>query len=359
MNITYLIGNGFDLNLGMKTRFSDFYKYYLTLESSEDVIKAFKSELKENLENWSDLEVALGEYAEKFTKRSENDFITLLDDIQDALADYIDMQDVDFSISDNDRNKFHNDLMTPEHYLSLREQEEFSEFKKHISASHFVANVIMFNYTRSFERLSGWSNAELNIGSRVISSTRFNNTIKSVEHIHGTTSADMILGVNDPSQIHNDELSKSIATMRAMVKTEINVNAGTLRDRRCDSFIANADLICIFGMSLGITDKHWWEVVVKRLLTSNARLIIFSRANQINPRRSYRARNVKDEIISNLLSHIKLSDSERTKVEKQIFVCINSNMFSVKAIPPVQENLATTAAALSESPTKSIKIKVG
>ena len=28
MNILYLIGNGFDLNLGLPTRYSDFLEYY-------------------------------------------------------------------------------------------------------------------------------------------------------------------------------------------------------------------------------------------------------------------------------------------------------------------------------------------
>ena len=28
MNITFLIGNGFDLNLGLATAYSDFVKYY-------------------------------------------------------------------------------------------------------------------------------------------------------------------------------------------------------------------------------------------------------------------------------------------------------------------------------------------
>jgi hypothetical protein len=30
MNILFLIGNGFDLNLGMKTRYVDFYNYYIS-----------------------------------------------------------------------------------------------------------------------------------------------------------------------------------------------------------------------------------------------------------------------------------------------------------------------------------------
>ena len=28
LNITFLIGNGFDIGLGLKTRYKDFYKYY-------------------------------------------------------------------------------------------------------------------------------------------------------------------------------------------------------------------------------------------------------------------------------------------------------------------------------------------
>ena len=35
MNITYLIGNGFDLNLGLRTRYTDFYDYYLNNTESD------------------------------------------------------------------------------------------------------------------------------------------------------------------------------------------------------------------------------------------------------------------------------------------------------------------------------------
>jgi len=62
MNIVYLIGNGFDLNLGMKTSYTDFYNYYLSLPRDNDnnAIKRFKRKLAKNFNNWSDLEYALG-----------------------------------------------------------------------------------------------------------------------------------------------------------------------------------------------------------------------------------------------------------------------------------------------------------
>lgn len=47
MNITFMIGNGFDLHLGMKTRFIDMYDGYIKSASKDDVIRNFKKHLKE------------------------------------------------------------------------------------------------------------------------------------------------------------------------------------------------------------------------------------------------------------------------------------------------------------------------
>lgn len=52
MNITFLIGNGFDINLGLKTRYVDFYDFYLvydilincTFYKSYDIIQTRQSE---------------------------------------------------------------------------------------------------------------------------------------------------------------------------------------------------------------------------------------------------------------------------------------------------------------------------
>lgn len=46
MQITFLIGNGFDIGLGLKTRYTEFYKEYIRLapNDSENIIK-FKQEL--------------------------------------------------------------------------------------------------------------------------------------------------------------------------------------------------------------------------------------------------------------------------------------------------------------------------
>lgn len=57
MNITFLIGNGFDINLGLNTRYSDFYPYFIEKSSETNMIRKWlqKDELL-----WADLEEQIG-----------------------------------------------------------------------------------------------------------------------------------------------------------------------------------------------------------------------------------------------------------------------------------------------------------
>lgn len=68
MNITFLIGNGFDLNLTVKTDYINFLEYYCNCSSkvkdgqgNDPEIEKFKKLISENIELWSDLEKALGQ----------------------------------------------------------------------------------------------------------------------------------------------------------------------------------------------------------------------------------------------------------------------------------------------------------
>ena len=63
MYITFLIGNGFDINLGLKTRYSDFYDYYKYRATKDSVILRWMHE-DDDKGNWADLETALGEKVE-------------------------------------------------------------------------------------------------------------------------------------------------------------------------------------------------------------------------------------------------------------------------------------------------------
>ena len=122
MKVVYLIGNGFDLNLGLKTSYSDFYTYYLNIESNDAQIAQLKEHLKYDKDNkgkyryWSDLEIAMGEYTKKFSRRE--DMEKVYNDLNDNLRDYIMKIEQDHIQSSIDKDKLKRDLAHPEKYLN-------------------------------------------------------------------------------------------------------------------------------------------------------------------------------------------------------------------------------------------------
>ena len=66
MNITFLIGNGFDIKLGLKTRYTDFYPVYIASNKDKDIndsAKRFADLIDSNYETWADFEMAFAKKA--------------------------------------------------------------------------------------------------------------------------------------------------------------------------------------------------------------------------------------------------------------------------------------------------------
>lgn len=92
MNVTFLIGNGFDLACGMKTRYSDVYEGYIQTPSVTPIIEKFKADLikektKKNWGNWSDFEMGMAKFASNFS--SEKDFISCIADFKKFLKQHL------------------------------------------------------------------------------------------------------------------------------------------------------------------------------------------------------------------------------------------------------------------------------
>ena len=92
MTISFLIGNGFDVNLGLNTTFSSFLDCY-TKENANDteMIERFKKSILKDKKRWSDAEIAFGEYTEIFKRegKSADDYYECYDDFCEHLANYL------------------------------------------------------------------------------------------------------------------------------------------------------------------------------------------------------------------------------------------------------------------------------
>lgn len=96
MNITHIIGNGFDINQGIPTSYAHFYEYYLQLVPNDDEpeivnkfrINLYNALLEHRTELWSDMEIALGKVTEEYD--SAEDYNTVYMDVYNHLMEYID-----------------------------------------------------------------------------------------------------------------------------------------------------------------------------------------------------------------------------------------------------------------------------
>lgn len=333
MNTVFLIGNGFDINLDLKTSYRDFYNYYLNKISESDTIIKFKRYLKDSInkeiEDWADLEILLGKYSNELDESQDKEYIEVLNDIHQSLRDYIESIAKTFIVTEKTANKLCKDLFNFDKYLNKRDFKLFEGFKSHFIGSHHNVSSIVFNYTNTFENLYNFEGKLISYGPRY-NGSNYMNQLLSIEHVHGRINDNMLLGINDVSQLLNKAFRTKRNVVRRIVKPNMNLCTGTLREERCRQMIDEAHVICVFGMSLGKTDKDWWNHIAKRLNTDNARLIIFAIKDGIHPSQSYLFEEERESIKDRFLSHCDLSPQAKEKILNYIFIGLNSDMFNVK-----------------------------
>lgn len=321
MKITYLIGNGFDLNLGLKTSYQHFYTYYLNIPSKNDIINIFKNHLSRNIHAWADLEMKLGEYSKNIY--NESDYLFILDDILDNLAEYL--ANINNSIINYECNsqKLTNDLLNLQQYLAPQDSVKVTNLFKKFASQSYEVNIVTFNYTNTFETVIQNDKRPYILRKRSF----YTDILQDILHLHGTTNYNMILGVNDISQIQNIRFQSSPQICRSIIKAEMNDNAGTLNIQKVKDYIAKSDLICIFGMSIGPTDKMWWQEIANKIKNSNTILVIFDVDSSVTPRKAYKVKDIKEQKLEKFFSYSQLTDEEKRKIDNQTILALNTEMF--------------------------------
>lgn len=322
MNVLIFVGNGFDINLGMKTRYSDFYQYYKSVKSQSSLINNLKEEISSNLSNWSDLELALGQYTKNIKNIDELDEILI--DIEDKLAEYLRQVEDSFDFSNVDKEKLNKDLIFPERYLMKADENFVTNFRNNKSKSPWNLHIITFNYTRTLEKLFREKYKNTKIG---VTYSGHDVILSDIIHIHGFIDERMILGVNDLTQVSNKDFHRNEDAINSLVKEQRNRVQKHLVDQRCSDLISVADLICIFGSSIGDTDRLWWSKIGSQL-KKDIRLIIFDLGDDIHPRRGHFVDRFVQKKKRQFLSKTNLKEEEKTIVKDRILVGINSNIFN-------------------------------
>ena len=136
----------------------------------------------------------------------------------------------------------------------------------------------------------------------------------------------MVIGVNDISQIKNEAFHRNRDVLESIVKSECNRANRNNTDREFTNKINSANLICIFGSSIGPTDNKWWELIGERL-KSECHLIIFTKGAEIPARIRHMQARAERSLKDLFLNKTKLTEKEMESVESKIYIGLNTKMF--------------------------------
>ena len=112
------------------------------------------------------------------------------------------------------------------------------------------------------------------------------------------------------------------------MKPQGNKNIGSLIDDTCHGLISKADLICLFGLSLGATDQTWWEDIKERFISDSSVVLLYfyhDLHSGINVKSDGRS---KRKARAHLVKALGLEGTEQDYRDR-IFVAVNSAMFSL------------------------------
>lgn len=342
MNITFLVGNGFDISAGIDTSYQAFYKWYCAQPSSTDVIEKFKQEIKDDIDNggrtWADFEIGLGKYTRNFSHENVDEFFECYEDAHESIIIYLEEKKNQFNIdntSEEDITRLQDGIIHFYQELSPQDNVLFRNLLNADAHNNTVFNFLSFNYTdvldKCIEKISSsplkqWEHSGTNRKAYVKS---------NVLHIHGTSNEYPVLGVNDKLQIANQELLSEPQFCDVMIKPQSVTSIGQLWHTDADKLIENSQIICIWGMSLGSSDSLWWNRINKWLkANSNRHLVVFWYTKDMPNNRSILKYNrVVSQIKNIMTSYSGFSDNENEIIRKRTHVVINTKSVLRTTLP--------------------------
>lgn len=341
MHITFFVGNGFDISCGIKSSYKDFYEWYCKQEKSDKAhINAFKDTIEEDIregkEHWADFEEGLGRYTQNFTKETAQDFIECYEDAHNNLMRYLETEIARFqdNYTEEEVKAFREGLKTFYTELSPRERNQFEAIIKSHRNESSTIDFVSYNYTDVLDKivsvaakepLDAWANVNGRQCTLSISST--------VIHAHGYLDHKPVFGVNDEHQIKNTALLEIPNFSRLLIKPKCVEEIGELWHDEVSARISNSAIICIYGMSMGITDTVWFSKIMSWLKADDARqLVIFWHTNHPTDGRSiWRSFENTSEAKNKIIDYSDYTKQQIEDIGKRIHVIENSqNVLMIK-----------------------------
>ena len=322
MNILYILGNGFDKAQGMATSYPEFYNYLMTnSDNCGDMLQLLKNEISDDKELWSDMEIAFGYFTSKI--KNPEDFEELFFELNEYLQEYLKIEDSKFMPSTNLKSKFISDFLTPSKNLEPLDKQRFLDETKSFGTAKDLY-VMTLNYTNTLEKLLSLNDKTV---TKSFSSTEI---LRNIIHVHGRLDDSIIIGVDNETQIANPYFRSNQDVRDLLIKEESNEAMKEIRHLICKSYIDKANIIILYGVSLGITDNCWWKLIGSNL-KSRKNLVIIQHLYEpsfIKPTQKHKLGMLERKQRQEILRRMDIKVEEQTKdLTDRLFFTVNSSIF--------------------------------
>lgn len=323
-----MIGNGFDINCGMKCRYTDVYKEYIKEPSQSNLIDKFKENIDPDSKTWADFEVAMAKYLPNFS--TEKEFLLCLRDFKKYLNFHLNKED----------HRIWQQISNP--YVINEAKKEmarsFNDFYQGISPnldrkieelferSAPFCRVISFNYTSVFDKLY-----------KPLPGAKDD----SVLHIHGNLdNDDIILGMDNVKQLPILPFKFSERSERAFIKPAFNKQYDEVRLTKALTWILGSTVICVYGLSLGESDFTWRDMLIKWLTEDDSRQLFLFNYNysSLSDLTADEKMDYEEDAKEELFESWRINNEARKKLMKQIHIPCGRNIFNMGLI--IQKGLA-------------------
>ena len=338
MNITFLIGNGFDIQMGIASDCKTVESHYISLRKTDSILQRFQDSMRKENEYWSSFETAIGEYTNSFEEDKQEYFQLCLDDFSVELIQYLQQEEsrIDYDLClEEIKQEFFRSFSEYDADIPNRYKNEINA----IIAKHSDVSIrfVSFNYTHVLDDCLKRAFTKDNrvIGKHKFRAGFFNHIVNNeVFHIHGELPGPIIIGVDNQDQISNKKWAEQRRFQQRLLKPSINGRAGSLVDDNVKQLIMESSIICIFGMSLGDTDKTWWKLLGNWLKGDDRRLVIFGHNNDYSQIGYTHQRQfaLQDALIDRFLDLAEIQETERESIANKIFAIINPNIFNINLV---------------------------
>lgn len=319
MSTLFLIGNGFDINCGMKTKYTDVYPKYFNQSSKSEVIKKFKEKISVDYDTWGDFEIAMGEYAHEL--QSEVEFLECIRDFAHYMEGHLVEENNRLKKLLNDKNIFNavmNEMGQSFRCFYTDISHNIDSTMQQRNATYYADfKAISFNYTDIFDVL--WEELVAPYSKN------------SVIHIHGELQDGPVFGVDNIEQIKaNYELTRR--GKRGFIKPIFNSLYDEQRVLNAKKMIKNSWTICAYGMSLGDSDLSWRNEVIEWLKSNKDHHLFvykyhFSKAKYLTVAEKM---DIEDDAKEQLLLEWKIDGGD--DLFDQIHIPCGKNIFNIEAV---------------------------